>query len=146
MFKLSVSFAAGTFTSVFLGASLANGQDYQKEDKGIEIHVASAELELALATLVEDGGSTTHDLKGAFRKTTFNWSGATRQLSWTTEGDYCGPYSFRQMSISIIEKISAGNYLTKRQTNLINLIHEKLIRRGLRANSSWYLVPTLLSA
>jgi alpha-glucosidase len=54
-------------------------------------------------TLVEDDGSTTHYLKGAFRKTTFTWSDATRQLNWTTEGDYRSPHSFQQMSISVFD-------------------------------------------
>jgi alpha-glucosidase len=57
----------------------------------------------ATFTLVDDDGETTDYLKGAFRKTTFTWNDATRQLSWTTEGTYQGPRSFKEMTISLLE-------------------------------------------
>jgi hypothetical protein len=53
--------------------------------------------------MVQDDGSTTQYLKGAFRKTTFNWNDTTRQLSWTTEGDFSGPHSFKQVTVSVFD-------------------------------------------
>jgi len=52
---------------------------------------------------VQDDGSTTDYLKGAFRKTTFTWSEANRQLSWTTEGTYSGPSIFKDMTVSVFD-------------------------------------------
>jgi len=55
----------------------------------------------ATFTFVEDDGETTNYLKGAFRKITFTWNDATQELSWTTEGTYAGPHSFKEMTISL---------------------------------------------
>jgi alpha-glucosidase len=57
----------------------------------------------AAFTFVEDDGSSTDYLKGVFRKTTFTWNDAARQLSWTAVGDYSGPRSFKQMSVSVFD-------------------------------------------
>lgn len=49
----------------------------------------------ATFTLVEDDGKTTNYLKGQERRTTFHWNDATRQLTWTTEGNYAGSDVFK---------------------------------------------------
>lgn len=57
----------------------------------------------ATFTLVEDDGESIEYLKGDFRKTTFTWNEANRELSWATEGNYEGPHSFKQMTISLFD-------------------------------------------
>lgn len=57
----------------------------------------------AAFTLVEDDGETKEYLKGVYRKTTFTWNDAARQLSWKTEGSYTGGHSFQQMIVSLFD-------------------------------------------
>jgi alpha-glucosidase len=54
-------------------------------------------------TLVQDDGASTQYLNGAYSKTTFIWNDAAHQLSWTTEGTYSGPHSFKQMAVSLFD-------------------------------------------
>jgi len=57
----------------------------------------------ATFTFVEDDGESTQYLKGAFRKTTFTWNDATRELSWTSEGSYTGSHAFTQMNVTLFD-------------------------------------------
>ena len=57
----------------------------------------------ATFTLVEDDGQSTKYLRGEFRKTTFTWKDASRELSWTREGDYAGPHAFQEMTITLFD-------------------------------------------
>jgi alpha-glucosidase len=68
----------------------------------------------ATFTLVEDDGETTGYLNGQIRRTIFQWREATRQLTWTVEGNYDGNNvfkNFRAVLFSPQGKLQAGGSL-----------------------------------